>query len=426
MPIKPCEDHSIRLFGYWPMKTWVLLFCTSFTLGFCLSYLISNPPSSAPVAVHLNVTSDNQGGLEVSLDGNEKKISADRRRSLNPPAAQPRRPTAYASSRDLPGLRPAISPAPARAADGLPGSSISKTSNPSPARGGGLAGLLLDAARHELDGRTDQRDIILASIIPIIIRNRINEPASEKRAPAGRPAEQGTAAVKKIESIPVAIETAEETLPVETIAEPKTAPPVALEPVAEPSARSGISPDGFRLADVTFIDKFRGLRDYDPGGGTFNRGEKIQFHAELKGLEEEPSYEGQDESYTRRFSADWKLVDATSKIIDSRVIEEERNFVYSVKERNLILEGKRGFVLLEDYRLPNTLAPGSYRILLRGRDLIAKKEATAVLELRIKKTSSLSSGPPAKLDTSDLEILPPYEELETSPGVERNSTADSP
>lgn len=422
MPIKPYEDHSIRLFGYWPMKTWVLLFCTSFTLGFCLSYLISNPPSSAPVAVHLNVTSDNQGGLEVSLDGNEKKISADRRRSLNPPVAQPRRPTAYASSRGLPELHPAISPAPAREAAGPRGSSIPEASSPSPARGGGLAGLLLDAARHELDGRTDQRDIILASIIPIIIRNRINEPASEKSAPA----ERETAAVKKIESIPAAIESAEEVLPVETIAEPETPPPAALEPRAEPSARSGIAPAGFRLTDVTFIDKFRGLRDYDPGGGAFNRGEKIQFHAELKGLEEEPSYEGQNESYTRRFSADWKLVDAASKIIDSRVIEEQRNFVYSVEERNLILEGKRGFVLLEDYRLPNTLAPGNYRILLRGRDLIAKKEATAVLELRIKKTSSLSSGRPEKLDTSDLEILPPYEEPETSPGVERNSTADSP
>ena len=407
------------------MKTWVLLFCTSFTLGFCLSYLISNPPSSAPVAVHLNVTSDNQGGLEVALDGNGKKSAAERRRSLNPPATQPRRPTAYASSRDLPGLRPAISPAPARAADGLPGSSLSETSNPSPASGGGLAGLLLDAARHELDGRTDQRDIILASIIPIIIRNRINEPASEKITPAGRLAGQEAGAVKKIAPIPVAIETAE-SLPAETIAEPETPPPAAPEPRAEPSVRSGISPAGFRLTDVTFIDKFRGLRDYDPGGGAFNRGEKIQFHAELKGLEEEPSYEGQNESYTRRFSADWKLVDAASKIIDSRVIEERRDFVYSVEERNLILEGKRGFVLLEDYRLPNTLAPGNYRILLRGQDLIAKKEATAVLELRIKKTSSLSSGRPETLDTSDLEILPPYEEPETSPGDERNSTADSP
>ena len=154
------------------MKTWVLLFCTSFTLGFCLSYLISNPPSSAPVAVQLNVTSDNQGGLEVSLDGNGKKSASERRRWLNTPTTQPRRPAAYASSRNLPGLRPAISPA--RATDGLRESSLPETSNPSPAGRGGLAGLLLDAARHELDGRTDQRDIILASIIPIIIRNRIN------------------------------------------------------------------------------------------------------------------------------------------------------------------------------------------------------------------------------------------------------------
>ncbi|MEC9032984.1 MAG: hypothetical protein VYB15_13990, partial [Planctomycetota bacterium] len=271
------------------------------------------------------------------------------------------------------------------------------------------------------DGRTDQRDIILASIIPIIIRNRINEPASEKVTPPGR--KEG--AVKKITPIPAAIETAE-TLPAATIAEPEAPPPAAPEPRAKPSVRSGISPAGFRLADVTFIDKFRGLRDYDPGDGAFNRGEKIQFHAELKGLKEEPSYEGQNESYARRFSADWKLVDAASKIIDSKVIEERRDFVYSAEERDLILEGKRGFVLLEDYRLPNTLAPGNYRILLRGQDLIAKKEATAVLELRIKKTSSLSSGQPEKLDTSDLEILPPYEEPGTSPGDERNSTADSP
>jgi len=398
------------------MKTWVLLFCTSFTLGFCLSYLISNPPAIAPVAVQLNVTSDNQGGLEVSLDGNGKKSASERRRSLNTPTTQPRRPTAYASSRRLPGLRPAISPA--RAADDLPESILPQTSNPSPAGRGGLAGLLLDAARHELDGRTDQRDIILASIVPIIIRNRINEPASEKITPSVQ--EEGT--VKKIAPIPAAIETAE-TLPAATIAEPEAAAP---EPREEPSVRSGGSPDGFRLADVTFIDKFRGLRDYDRGGSAFNRGEKIQFHAELKGLDEEPSYEGQNESYTRRFSADWKLVDADSKIIDSKVIEERRDFVYSAEERDLILEGKRGFVLLEDYRLPNTLAPGNYRILLRGQDLIAKKEATAVLKLRIKKTSSLSSGRPEKLDTSDLEILPPYEEPETSPGDERKSTADSP
>ena len=49
-----------------------------------------------------------------------------------------------------------------------------------------------------------------------------------------------------------------------------------------------------------------------------------------------------------------------------------------------------------------------------------------MLELRIKKTSSLSSDRPEKLDTSDLEILPPYEESETPTGDERNSTADSP
>ena len=79
---------------------------------------------------------------------------------------------------------------------------------------------MLDAARHELDGRTDQRDIILASIIPIIIRNRINEPASEKVTPPGQ--EEG--AVKKITPIPAAIETAE-TLPAATIAEPEAPPP---------------------------------------------------------------------------------------------------------------------------------------------------------------------------------------------------------
>ena len=203
-------------------------------------------------------------------------------------------------------------------------------------------------------------------------------------------------------------------------------PPGRLKVVEKISQPIGNPPTDFRLEEVTFFTgKWRGLRDYDPGGNVFNRGEKLQFCAVLKDLEEESSFDNQDKPYTRRFSAHWQLVDASSRVIDSIIIQE-RNVVYDANERDKILAGEMGFGVVEYYRLPNTLAPGSYTIQLRAKDHVAKTEATSSLELQVRTTSSLSTRAPEKLDSSDLEILPPYEEPEASPEEERNNTADSP
>ena len=84
------------------MKTWVLLFFSSFTLGFCLSYLISNPPENSPVAIHLNVAHDGQDGMAVSIDDNG---ATRRRTSFGNPGNSARLPVAYASAREATKIR---------------------------------------------------------------------------------------------------------------------------------------------------------------------------------------------------------------------------------------------------------------------------------------------------------------------------------
>ena len=105
------------------MKNWVLLFFAAFTLGFCLSYLISNPPANTPVAVHLNVATDNQGGLDVAVEEAEKIAGSSRRISLNQAGARARTPAAYAAARELPESRSAVRPAITDPRGELPGSS---------------------------------------------------------------------------------------------------------------------------------------------------------------------------------------------------------------------------------------------------------------------------------------------------------------
>lgn len=439
------------------MKTWVLLFFSAFTLGFCLSYLVTNSANQSPLVIHLNVTTDDRGNAETSVDAEVSSDLSKRHISFNRGETSSRAagvlPKAHAGGRES---LPARQATPMIATRGLAHRTgpidppaESPASRSTEKNRAGLAGKLLDAARHELDGRVDQRDLILASIFEEIIRIRISETAKLRvKTPAPRsrngnlPVDRTSPPKNSLTRTPVEKEKvsaqnpAPEAVlnlssppdePAPTLAPSVTAPgPLAvIAPGDEPPAAhkndspSGTAP-GFRLVNVTFVKNLRGLRDFDPCPNIFSRGEKVQFKAEFEGLQEEPSGTEKDKTYRRRFSANWKLMDASSEIIDSRTFIKPRTIIYRPEERKNIL------MVFDTCELPNTLTPGNYRLLVQGKDLIAKKETASVLDLQVRKTSSLFSRKPVELDSSDIEIVPPYVEPEASPVDERNSTADRP
>ncbi len=435
------------------MRTWLLLFFSAFTLGFCLSYLVTNPASQPPVAINLNVSTDGRGEVKIPGGGGQESSSPRRHTSFNNGKTSSRIsraiPKAYAGGRELLPTRRAVPMAAAMEEAPRPG-----LYQPPPVGGsiqtrtekGGLAGKLLDAARHELAGKTGQRDLILASIFQEVIRTRISEadspdtktptlqlpardPPLENSPPEEPPAQEAPAETAQV-SKPARLSPEVVTAPA------RPAPAEAPAPAVSPARAIGREPGelrelelpteqatdtpGIRLVNVTFVKNLRGLRDFDPCPNIFDRGEKIQFKAEFEGLEEKPSGTEEERTYTRRFSASWKLTDARSEVIDTRIFIEPRSIVYRARERDNIL------MVFDTCELPNTLTPGKYRLLVQGKDLIAGKETVAILDLQVKKSSSLFSPAPAKLDTSDLEIVPPYVEPSEKPVEDRKTTVDSP
>lgn len=435
------------------MRTWILLFFSAFTLGFCLSYLVTNPASQSPVAIHLNVTTDDQGETAVLVGGGQESDFPRRHTAFNNGKTGSRisraLPKAYAGGREPLTTRRAVPILAGR--DPAPRPELPHPPTPVGARRaltekGGLAGKLLDAARYELAGETGQRDLILASIFQEVIRARISNPAIQntktpalqsppedlppehsprKGAPAAEPpAETGPASKQALlpredppaPAVLAHAEAAAPPAPTARVLGRGPAKPREIEPPAEQAADS----PGVRLVNVTFVKNLRGLRDFDPCPNIFDRGEKIQFKAEFEGLEEKPSGTEEDRTYTRRFSASWKLTDARSEVIDTRTFIEPRSIVYRPRERDNIL------MVFDTCELPNTLTPGKYSLLVQGKDLIAGKETVAILDLQVRKSSSLFSPAPAKLDTSDLEVAPPYVEPPEKSVEDRKTTADSP
>ena len=412
------------------MKTWVLLFFSSFTLGFCLSYLISNPPENSPVAIHLNIAHDGQDGMAVSIDDDG---TTGRRTSFDNPTNSARLPVAYASAREATGTRRARNSASSHDGTYRPGSNTPgtlKTPENGPGKSGELAGLLLDAARHEFDGRTDQRDLILASLFEAVIRSRINEPArSENETAAARPA-IGKPVEKKqaANDHPQALTTALPAPPGETavpgtVAEPEGVLPT---PAQAPSAKEAPSDpadteSAFRLVSVTFASEIHGPGDYKPlDNRVFNPGDHVLIYGEFEGFEEEPPRTKEDPTYTRSFSGRLKLVNDRSEVLDTFTFLNPSRVAYRPQQRTRIVN------FWARYRFPKDLPPGAYKVNVEGSDLIGGNEATAILGLQVRAHPSLPPLKPEKLDNADLETLPPYEEPEASPGVERNNTADSP
>ena len=410
------------------MKTWVLLFFSSFTLGFCLSYLISNPPENSPVAIHLNVAHDGQDGMAVSIDDD----ATSRRTSFGNPGNSARLPVAYASSREATEIRRAGNPASSR--DGTYRPSLNTPDTPkAPEDGPGkkdeLAGLLLDAARHELDGRTDQRDLILASLFEAVIRSRINESAR----PGNETAEARPAARKPVEKKqvvndrPRTLTTPLPTPPGEPVAPGTVAgPEVALPtPAQAPSAKETSEPAdteaAFRMVSVTFASEIQGPGDYKPlGNRVFYPGDHVLIYGEFEGFEEEPPRAKEDPTYTRSFSGELKLVNDRSEVLDTFTFLNPSRVAYRPQQRTRIVN------FWARYRFPEDLPPGTYKVNVEGSDLIGGNEASATLGLQVRAHPPLPPLKPGKLDNADLETLPPYEEPEASPGVERNNTTDSP
>ena len=413
------------------MKTWVLLFFSSFTLGFCLSYLISNPPENSPIAIHLNVAPDDQGGMAVSVDDAGNSGTENRPVSFNNPGNGPRPPVAYASARETPGILRATNSVPSRDGTFRPGSNTPDTSNALEAgagKGERFAGALLDAARHELADRTDQRDLILASLFETIIRNRINEPASPDNEtsvarPATRkpPGKKQPAANNSPPTLAATLSPPKE--PVAAAGEPK---PVLPTPAQSPSAEGDTSKpadtaSAFRLVSVTFANEIRGPGDYDPlDNRIFNPGDSVLIYGEFEGFQEEPPEGDEDPTYTRSFSGRLELINNRSKVLDTFTFLNPSRVAYRPQQRTRIVN------FWARYRFPEDLSPGTYTVKVQGNDLIGEKEATTILGLQVRAHPSLPPLRPGKLNTTDLESLPPYEEPEESPDVERNSTADSP
>ena len=411
------------------MKTWVLLFFSSFTLGFCLSYLISNPPENSPVAIHLNVAHDGQDGMAVSIDDNG---ATSRRTSFGNPGNSARLPVAYASAREATEIRRAGNPASSRDGTYQPGLNTPdtpKAPEDGPGKSGELAGLLLDAARHELDGRTDQRDLILASLFEAVIRSRISESAR----PGNETAEARTAARKPVEKKqvvtdrPWALTTPRPAPPGEPAAPGTAAGPEAAlpTPARAPSAKETNDPAdtkaAFRMVSVTFASEIQGPGDYKPlGNRVFNPGDHVLIYGEFEGFEEEPPRTKEDPTYTRSFSGRLKLVNDRSEVLDTFTFLNPSRVAYRPQQRTRIVN------FWARYRFPEDLPPGTYKVKVEGSDLIGENEATATLGLQVRTHPPLPPLKPGKLDNADLETLPPYEEPEASPGVERNNTADSP
>lgn len=401
------------------MKTCVLLFLASFTLGFCLSYLISNPPANSPVIVQLKVADETGDHLAVSIAGTEESGSANRRTSLNQPAARRRPPLAYASAREVSGLDRAIRPASSQAT----AYQAPTTSNGPVRQGDSLAGLLLDAARYELDGRKDQRDMILASIFPVIIRDRINDPAEGGRLTAKTRSfdhdiiekKQGPEKVRE----PVLASTrpaSKKPAPLALVPTPVEAPPgtAAVEEPAETAS-------AFRLVSVTFASKIRGPGDFEPlNKRVFDPGDRVLIYGEFEGFEEEPPQAEEDPTYTRSFSGRLRLVNTKAKLIDTFIFLEPSKATYRSEQRSGVVN------FWARYKFPDDLPPGDYQVRVEGTDLIGGNEASTILGLRIREQGALPALRPEKLDASDLDVLPPYEEPGSSAGAVRNNTADSP
>ena len=437
------------------MRTWLLLFFSAFTLGFCLSYLVTTSASQSPVAINLKVSTDERGAIKVLAGEGQENYSPRRHTSFNKSKTASRvsraLPKAYAGASERLITRravPMLTEAGPATLPGLNQPPAAPGAGPAPLEKGRLAGKLLDAARYELAGKTGQRDLILASIFQEVIRARIGEPAGpDTRAPARQlpppehspakepPAEApptetaGAAKPALLPPAPPAVATtpapaeriapAAPTAPIAPAARKPGRKPAGEKKIESPAAAPPGSP-GIRLVNVTFVKNLRGLRDFDPCPNIFSRGEKIQFKAEFEGLQEQPSGTEEDRTYTRRFSASWKLTDAHSEVIDTRTFIAPRSIVYRPRERDNIL------MVFDTCELPNTLTPGKYQLLVEGKDLIAGKETVSILDLQVRKSSSLFSPAPAKLDTSDLEIVPPYVEPPEKSAEERKATVDSP
>ena len=412
------------------MKTWVLLFFSSFTLGFCLSYLISNPPENSPVAIHLNVTHDGQDGIAASIDDDGV---TSRRTSFGNLGNSARLPVAYASAREATEIRREGNPASSRDGTYRPGLNTPgtpKAPEDGPGKSDELAGLLLDAARHELDGRTDQRDLILASLFEAVIRSRINESArprnetAEARPAAREPVEKKQAVNDRPRTLttPLPSPPGEPAAP-GTVAGPEVALPPT--PAQASSAKETSAPvdteAAFRMVSVTFASEIQGPGDYKPlGNRVFNPGDHVLIYGEFEGFEEEPPRTKEDPTYTRSFSGRLKLVNDRSEVLDTFTFLNPSRVAYRPQQRTRIVN------FWARYRFPEDLPPGTYKVNVEGSDLIGGNEATAILGLQVRAHPSLPPLKPGKLDDADLETLPPYEEPEASPGVERNNTTDSP
>ena len=172
------------------MRNWLLLFFSAFTLGFCLSYLVTTSAGQVPVALNLKVTTDERGAIKLLAGEEEEGASARRHTSLNQGTAGSRisraLPRAYAGRRQQLTTRRAV-PIPEAGSTQPPAATEPP---PLSMEQGGFAARLLDAARYELAGKTGQRDLILASIFQEVIRTRISEPAAPAASDAAAPRRQ--------------------------------------------------------------------------------------------------------------------------------------------------------------------------------------------------------------------------------------------
>jgi hypothetical protein len=150
------------------------------------------------------------------------------------------------------------------------------------------------------------------------------------------------------------------------------------DPARVPETHRVAIPPAFRLKSVRFVESIAGPGEYEPRpDAEFVPGEVILIYGELDGYEEvEEEVEGA-RRFVRRFAAGLRLVDEQARVLDSR------RFLPPEQGTSYARHSGEPVNFWAQHRLPPSIEPGRYRMLISAEDLQSGQHATAVLELSV-------------------------------------------
>jgi hypothetical protein len=174
----------------------------------------------------------------------------------------------------------------------------------------------------------------------------------------------------------------------------------------------------FRLVDVTVASEIRGPGDFRPRETRrFNAGESVLVYGEFAGFSEEAE---PGDLRLRSFSGSLQLVRPDGTEVDSADFLPVESGVSQA-------QGAAEFInFWARYTLPPELPAGRYELHVRGRDILADREARAVVAVYV-----LEAAPPpesrSRADEGKRRAVPKSGSPVTAPRTApKKSTADSP